>query len=62
MERNNATSFDIIFEELERLAEEEPPALSGAESMDSTELEEIRTLRDIVSQTIAPPDLYFSRT
>ena len=62
MDRNDETGFNVIFEQLARLAVEETAAESDGEPVDLGELEEIRALREIVSQTSQPSDVYFSRT
>ena len=62
MKTNDSPSFDVIFEKLKEYAGEQPPALEQLQDAGQEELEEIRVLREIVSETLEPPAIYFTRT
>jgi len=52
----------VIFEKLEELTEEDCATGLDFDSFDAAELDEIRELRDIVTETLQPQDVYFTRT
>jgi len=54
--------FHIIFEQLEKAQDDEPPSAAMNEDPDFAELDEIRHLREIVAEMTETPHVYFSRT
>ena len=59
---DDVRGLKVIFEKLEELTQEDPATGLDSDSFDAAELDEIRELRDIVTETLQPQDVYFTRT
>jgi hypothetical protein len=62
MERVKSSDFRIIFDKLECDKSQKDSSGESEGLIDAQEMEEIRRLREIVSQTLEPPRVYFSRS
>jgi hypothetical protein len=62
MEHARLESLKTVFEKLAEIQKHELASTSSEEHLDPNELDEIQTLREIVSETMQPPQIYFTRT
>jgi hypothetical protein len=62
MEHARLESLKRVFEKLAEIQKHELASTSSEEHLDPNELDEIQTLREIVSETMQPPQIYFTRT